>query len=441
MQKLSDRKRGDNLKKIICVVAGVILVILIYGCSRNKQEAKEKKILLRWSGYAYPVYDNFRFSESKKFEQDNPGIMVKYEPITGDFNTKILTQMASNTAPDLFFVPDLNQFISKRVLVDLTDWYIKDKDYFKDICPQLMDAHLWNGKLYALPGNCSVNILYYNKKLFDDKKLPYPDDTWTWENFLEAAKKLTIKNERGKVVQYGCIAAFNWPSFILQNGGKIWNKDKTKCIINNPEAVEALTFWKDLYAKYKVCPTPSEIREQGQKELFIMGKAAMYWGDSWEVATFKIKGSTPLNWDAVIIPRAKGKERWIGLDYTSLGIWTGSKHRELAYELAKNMIKPERIKFLIKVGDSLPIRSSGEEVDYFLNLTDRPERAKKEMLKSLQFAKSSYRTGINPFIPSMEQGQIISENIDKFAIVGNISAEEALSIIQDKLNKLLAKNP
>jgi len=415
------------------------MIGLLAGCSTQPGEEKEDKILIRWSGYAYPAYDKFRSEESKKFEAEKPNVAVKYEPIPGGmrYDSKLLTQLAGNTAPDMFFSADLSSYISKNALVDLTEWYEEDKEYFKDINPALIEAHIWNGKLYALPGNCGVDILYYNKKLFDDRGLDYPDDTWTWQDFLKAAKKLAIRDDNDKIVQYGCITSTDWLSLIVQNGGSLWNEDRTRCVINSPEAVEALKFWKDFYAKYRIAPTPLERREEGAREPFIAGRAAMYWGNSWEVATFKIKGSKGgLDWDATITPKSKGKERFSKLAYLSLGIWTGSKHPKLAYELAKFMTKPERIKFLVGVGDSLPIRSQGKAMDYYLKDPDRPEKAREAMLKALSSAKSVYRTMVNPRIPYMEQGQIINQTMEMFSI-GDTPAEEVLRLIEKKLNNLL----
>ncbi len=417
----------------------VILISLLAGCST--EQGGKGKIILRWSGYSYPVYNKFRSEQSKFFEKSHPHVIVKYQPVTGQYNSKLLTQLASNTAPDVFFAADLSTYISKNALVDLTKWYQEDTAYFQDINPALIKAQMWNGRLYALPGNSNVDILYYNKKLFDEKGLKYPDATWTWQDFLAAAKKLTIRNDKGRVIQYGAITSTNWPSLILENGGKIWNKDKTKCIIDSPEARVALEFWKDFYAKYKVSPTPLERRDQGTREMFIAGRAAMYWGSSWEVATFKIidkiqgrKGG--LDWDATLIPRPKGKKRFIGLVYTSLGVWSGSKHPKLAYELAKFMTQPARIKFLVEVGDSLPIRSRGEAMDYYLKDPNRPEKARESMLKALSLAKSYYRTIVNPNIPYLEQSQIITETLQKFTI-GNTPAGKVLQLIENKLNNLL----
>ena len=51
---------------------------------------------------------------------------------------------------------------------------------------------------YAVPFALVNTVLYFNKDMFDAAGIAYPTDDWTWEEFREAAKKLTIdKNGDG----------------------------------------------------------------------------------------------------------------------------------------------------------------------------------------------------------------------------------------------------
>ena len=420
---------------------GGVLLILLVGCARKSK--KSDKILLRWMGYGYRVYDKVRTEESKKFAKIYPNVIVKYEPVyASDFRSKILTEISGGSGPDLFFARDLQSYISKGTLVDLSNWIRQDKKYFKKIYPILMEAQTWDGKIYALPGNCNVDILYYNKTLFNREGIPYPDETWTWEKLLKVAKKLTKKDSNGAVVQFGCVSSIGgsqYIHYIYQNGGKLWNKNKTRCVINSPESRYALNFWRDLYTKYRVSPTINDFKTQGLGKIFTMGKGAIYCGNSCDVAVFNVLGGKNLNWDATLMPKAGiGKKRFSFLIYNSLGIWSGSKNSKMAYELAKFMNEPEKIKFLVHVGDSLPMRPSGEAMDYYLTDPNKPERAKKSMLKALSYARSEYRLLVNPKIPYMEQDQIIKRELDRFTTCG-VSAEEVLKKIENKLNELLTK--
>jgi len=44
---------------------------------------------------------------------------------------------------------------------------------------------------YAIPAEKDIWLTYYNKKIFDDANVPYPTvEGWTWEKYVETAKKL-----------------------------------------------------------------------------------------------------------------------------------------------------------------------------------------------------------------------------------------------------------
>ncbi len=397
---------------------------------------------MRWANHAYPVYDKFRSEESKKFEKLHPEVTVRYEPIPGDFTAKILTQIAGKTAPDVFVAGELQEFISRNILLDLTDWVKRDAGTFKDTWPQLMKALEWEGRYYALPGNCNVDMLYYNRDIFDKAKLAYPNEDWTWDDMVAAAQKLTRRGPGGQVEQFGLVLSLD-PSYLLlfvsQNGGRLWNDKKDRCIINSPEAIEALRFLQNLIQKYKVAPSPAYTQQHGTSEIFIMGKAAMYLGNSWEVATFKIrnKSGQVLNWDATLPPHPAGRPKYTGLAYQSLGVWSGSKNPELGYQLIKFMTQPERTRFLVEVGDSLPLHKKGEDMDYYLSDPNRPENAKNEMLKALKYAHSHYREHLNPLVPSTQQRNIIQNGMERL-IGGLATPEEVAKEIADRLNEILA---
>ena len=47
----------------------------------------------------------------------------------------------------------------------------------------------YDGSVYGFPRDISVEVLYYNKDIFDEAGVAYPDDTWTWDDFLAAAER------------------------------------------------------------------------------------------------------------------------------------------------------------------------------------------------------------------------------------------------------------
>ena len=63
-----------------------------------------------------------------------------------------------------------------------------------------------DGKLYGLPNGTQTMVMYYNKKMFDDAGIAYPKDGWTWDEFSDAAKKLTKAD--GSVYGYGLSSSY-----------------------------------------------------------------------------------------------------------------------------------------------------------------------------------------------------------------------------------------
>ncbi len=57
---------------------------------------------------------------------------------------------------------------------------------------------------FAVPENLQTMALYYNKTLFDAQGMAVPDDTWTYDMVVEAARALTVRRGN-RITQYGLI--------------------------------------------------------------------------------------------------------------------------------------------------------------------------------------------------------------------------------------------
>ena len=59
----------------------------------------------------------------------------------------------------------------------------------------IADFYTLEDELYAIPKDASVVGLWYNKELFDNAGVDYPDETWTWETLRQAAIDLTDESK------------------------------------------------------------------------------------------------------------------------------------------------------------------------------------------------------------------------------------------------------
>jgi ABC-type glycerol-3-phosphate transport system substrate-binding protein len=130
------------------------------------------------------------------FEKENPDIIVQLEAVAGnDYYTRLLTQIAAGDAPDIMQIGDdaVPMFVSKGAFLPLDDFingtYPLDTSVYM---PGLLVPGQYQGKQYFLTKDFSTLAVYYNKKIFDQYKVAYPTDDWTWQDFLDTAQKLTI---------------------------------------------------------------------------------------------------------------------------------------------------------------------------------------------------------------------------------------------------------
>ncbi len=159
--------------------------------------------------------------------KEHPEIKVEtWNEPWDDYFTKIQALWASGdskTIPDIAFLWPTPKYAAEGVLENL-DPYIQKSGYdLNDYWPGLLESAKYNGSVYGLPRDIEVNILYYNKDLFDKAGVKYPDENWTWDDLLAAAEKLTVKDASGKVTQYALAMENNgkYDKWVNQNGGAI----------------------------------------------------------------------------------------------------------------------------------------------------------------------------------------------------------------------------
>ncbi len=292
----------------------------------------------------------------KAFMAKNPDIQVKLLHIPArDYWTKLTAMFAAGKAPDLIFINNINfpAFAAKGLLVPLEDYIKKDNFdtglYYKGI----LDAFRYKGRLYVLPRDVSNLVLYYNRDLFKRAGLSDPDPNWTWEDFLKAAKALTVE-KNGKRVQWG-LSFYTyflfWEPWVWSNGGRFFSEDHSKFMLNSPASVEGLQFYVDLRYKYHVAPTPAEAADQSAFGMFLNGRTAMIVDGRWRVPTLKKKAK--FDWDIVPFPRGKAGSI-VDIDGSGWGITRTARNKAAAWKVLKFLAGPEGALVFTKGGLIIP---------------------------------------------------------------------------------------
>ncbi|MBS5080255.1 MAG: sugar ABC transporter substrate-binding protein [Clostridiales bacterium] len=265
------------------------------------------------------------------------GIKTNLQVVTWDEYWTLLEAGAQGgTLPDVFWMHsnESSRYMSNDMLLDLTDKIsgsdvIDPANYPEDI----WGLYTYDEKYYAVPKDVDTVALVYNKKMFDDAGIAYPDDTWTWDTFVETAKKLT--KEDGS--QYGtAIRNTNnqdgYYNMIYDMGGKVISDDKKSSGYDDPNTIKGMQIIEQMI-KDGSMPSQETMSETNPEALFTSGKVAMIPQGSWMVAYYRDNEYSKENASFAVIPSAPdGTRKTI---YNGLG-WAAAangSHTDEAWQL------------------------------------------------------------------------------------------------------------
>lgn len=194
--------------------------------------------------------------------------------------------------PDIFICdsPLTASYAARGHLMDLTPCL--DAGRFTK---SAIEAASWQGKIYSAPFGSSCPVLFYNKRLLREADIAFPPadvaKRWTWEELVEAAKKLTdpAKNQWGFSFEQQERPYMLLP--LAQSlGGVALSPDgfKASGYIDSPPFIEAYSFMQKLYTEWKVSP-PGLFDPNFPVEQFGNGKIALLVAGTFNEATIKNK--------------------------------------------------------------------------------------------------------------------------------------------------------
>jgi len=174
---------------------------------------------------------------------------------------KIVVQSVAGSGPDLFdyFSPtSLQAYVDSGIMTDITDVARQGNFAVDRFWPALKTTLSMRGRQYGVPDNAVGYLMLVREDLLRQHHLSAPRPGWTWHDLVTLAQALTEYDQQGHVTRFG-ILGIQWMDLILQNGAGFFNPTETRCILNRPDAVEALQFYYDLRTKYHVLASPGEI--------------------------------------------------------------------------------------------------------------------------------------------------------------------------------------
>jgi len=208
------------------------------------------------------------------------------------------------------------------------------QDALDDVLPGPAASVTWKGKVYGIPTNTNVQLLWYRKDL-----VPHPPKTW--DEMIAMAKKLPPGEgnilEQGQKYE-GYVVWFN--NLVASAGGTIVNSKGDPTL--NQAAVKAATIIKDVATSGRADPALSTAQEDQGRLAFEAGKGAflLNWPYVWAAAHADAKTSAVTkkvadNMGYAPYPRVNPNEpAHVSIGGANLSVSNTGKNPELATKAA-----------------------------------------------------------------------------------------------------------
>lgn len=286
-----------------------LLVLGVAGCADilSPPTPTAEPITLR---FAYPLEEKGEAYEklAAEFHDAHPEITVEVQ------NLEDIDYMASQGSNiDVFEAEQFHlvSLVERGAILNLDPILHEDPHgIVDDFYPHILNAFTWQGQIWAVPADIDLWVLYYNKDLFDQAGVRYPQPEWTWNDFLETATLLTV--DRGDHKQYGFGAnpseAPELVAFIYQHGGAVVDSvvDPQAPTFDSPANIEAVKWYTDLALEYGVMTPPEVIehyRRGGAFEAAIRQDVVMWIGPMSIRGGLVWRFEWPFDWGVVPLPR------------------------------------------------------------------------------------------------------------------------------------------
>jgi len=320
-----------------------------------------------------------------------PEIQVKVlnVPYEG-YWSKFFTLTASGNPPDLVLMESgyYPGFVEKGALLDLTDLIAQsDVIHLEAYHPTPLQWLTIDGRLYGPPSDTAIMIPFLNLDQFEAAGVPVPGPDWTWEDYLEIARRLTRDTDGdGDIDVYGT-AQLPWESVIWSFGGDLVDDPAkpTRCTFDDPLTIKAIQWIAD--ARLKEGVVASETMQTAQIDPFQNGQAAIGWNGHWAVPEYTKRAD--FKWDVAMLPIGPNG-RAIANFGSCFSIPTRARHPEEAWKLLEFLSGAEGSRIFIDRNIMTPaLRELAASPAY---LDQRPPAHQEYFIAALDHCRSRPQT-------------------------------------------------
>ncbi len=246
------------------------------------------------------------------------------------YEEKVLVMIGAGDIPDIIalggaHVPHFAAVGAVRPLDDLISPELLEAFY-----PRAREALIWDGHVWGLPFRMNTKVMAVNLDMLEAVGIepPSAEKIWTPEEYLEAAKKLTVI-ENGKIKRWGSTQLWFY-QWIHQFGGRVLDETGTICLLATPEVLAAAKYIYEFRWVYNAAPAYNETAPRWMMDLFLAQEAAMMC----DVGPYHMPllVNVPFKWALAPQPGVPGYEGSGEMEVVGLAIPALAPHPEASFK-------------------------------------------------------------------------------------------------------------
>ncbi len=423
-------EKKKKLLKILAITAAALLLVAVSLFALILKPQKEVELVF----WGFWEEEEAMHPLIEKYEAENPNVKIYYAiQQLSNYESLLYTRLkqsgtTSQPAPDIVMIN--NSWLPKyeRYLSPLPDSVMSKDAYSKEFYPTAIDDFTGrDGKIYSIPLQIDGLMVIYNKDLLLEKGYTSPPSNW--DSFMDAARELTTRDSKGKIVQSGlAIGTSNnithstdtLSYFFLQNLAQIISEDRTQVLLTSQRAVRAL----DTYTSFvsEANPTwatylPSDLT------YFVDGKLAMMFGTSWRALEI-LELSEDIDFGLAPLPRLPNNEEVYYSSYWGTSVNSSSNNTREAWKFVEFLSQPEQLRRLNQ--NAAKIRTFGEPYSRVSMNQELKENQYTQAIGYMAPYMKSFQFGEQSFVENLlKQGitDVVENNYDSSSVLLRIETE------------------
>ena len=360
------------MKRIVTgVLLAAVFCVLTACIGKGQTEGNNNLKVVHWDvtthQYVTPLIEAFK--------KANPDVSIEVIDIpSADYTQRLTVMLNGGSDVDVFWIKDgdtTKAIANRGQLADLSGYVKRDNINLGDFYG-VADRFIFDGKLTALPASTGYYVLYYNKDIFDNMRIPYPSNDMTWDEWEELAGRLTSGSGNNKI--YGG-HLHTWQACV-QNWGV---QDGIHSIMDTD-----YYFFRPYYEMAIRMQRAGHIMDYGSLRaggihysgLFLKGSIATLPMGTWfftNVIERIENNESNIRWGISTLPRSPGIEKGYTVgSVTPIAMNQGSRNKDLAWKFINFITGIEGAKIYASFGQ-FPGRTNDETLNVIASLPGMPE--------------------------------------------------------------------